>query len=214
LPNPVEVRGRHNGRVIAASAAKPARMIHSQAMARGMRGCLSGSGKNFLTTHEFQFGGAVQIKSIFSGLMSLTPGINAINAMIKQSRGQRRELLRELQNNINQISVYIESGEEPERIDRVIAALQVSCYEAASKAGFDFNSLKKDRVASSLTKDIPQFKAYSGFTTEQLFDKLYTWIHRLKIIVKDYPSSPKFRKRVRLINVWKLMLLLVKHINA
>jgi len=156
----------------------------------------------------------VEIKSIFSGLMSLTPGINAISAMIKQSRGQRRELLRELRNNINQISVYIESGEESERIDKVIAALQVSCYESASKAGFDFNSLKKERVTPSLIKDIPQFKAYAGFTTEQLFDKLYTWIHRLKIIVKDYPNSPKFRKRVRLINVWKLMLLLVKHINA
>ncbi len=146
--------------------------------------------------------------------MSLTPGINAINTLIKQSRGQRRELLRELQNNINQISVYIENGAVDEGIDKVIVALQVSCYEAASKDGFDFNTLHRGRLASRLLKDLPQFKTYSGFSTEQLFDKLYTWIHRLKIIARDYPDSPKFRKRVRLINIWKLMLLLVKHINS
>jgi hypothetical protein len=146
--------------------------------------------------------------------MSLTPGINAINTLIKQSRGQRRELLRELQNNINQISVYIESGAEDAGIDMVIAALQVSCYEAASKDGFDFNALHRGRLAPRLLKDLPQFKTYGGFSTEQLFDKLYTWMHRLKIIARDYPDSPKFRKRVRLINIWKLMLLLVKHINS
>jgi hypothetical protein len=156
----------------------------------------------------------VEIKSIFSGLMSLTPGINAINTLIKQSRGQRRELLRELQNNINQISVYIESGAEDAGIDKVIAALQVNCYEAASKDGFDFNALHRGRLAPRLLKDLPQFKSYSGLSTEQLFDKLYTWMHRLKIIARDYPDSPQFRKRVRLINIWKLMLLLVKHINS
>lgn len=156
----------------------------------------------------------MEIKSIFSGLMSLTPGINAINTLIKQSRGQRRELLRELRNNINQISVYIESGEGEEGIDKVIAALQVGCYETASKDGFDFNALQRGRLAPGVLKDLPQFKAYNGFTTERLFDKLYTWIHRLKIIARDYPGNPKFRKRVRLINIWKLLLLVVKHINA
>lgn len=156
----------------------------------------------------------MEIKAIFSGLMSLTPGINAINKLIKQSRGQRRELLRELQYNINQVSVYIESGEEEQGIDKVIAALQVSCYEQAGKDGFDFNSLKRGRLAARLLKDLPQFKAYENLSTEQLLDKLYTWIHRLKIIAKDYPSNPKFRKRVRLINIWKLMLLVVRHINT
>ena len=156
----------------------------------------------------------MEIKAIFSGLMSLTPGINAINTLIKQARGQRRELLRELRNNINQISVYIESGAGEEGITKLIAALQVDCYEAASQDGFDFNALKRGRLSPSLLKQLPQFKAYSGLSTEQLFDKLYTSIHRLKIVARDYPDSPKFRKRVRLINIWKLLLLVAKHINA
>ena len=156
----------------------------------------------------------MEIKTLFSGLMSLTPGINAINALIKQSRGQRRELLMELQNNINEISVYIESGAGEKGIDKLIASLQVACYESASKSGFDFNSLKRGRLSPALLKQLPQFKAYAGFTTEQLFDKLYTSIHRLKIIARDYPDNPGFRKRVRLINIWKLMLLVARHINT
>jgi hypothetical protein len=156
----------------------------------------------------------VEIKSILSGLLALAPGINSINALVKQSRGQKRELLRELQNNINQISLYVENGADAEGIDKRIMALQVQCYEAASKAGFDFNSLRKGRMTAAMLKATPQFKVYAGLGTEQLFDKLYMWIHQLKIIVKDYPNSPKFRKRVRLINIWKLMLLLAKHIEA
>lgn len=156
----------------------------------------------------------MEIKSILSGLLSLAPGINAINTMIKQSRGQKRELLRELRSNINQITVYVESGTESEGIDKLISAMQTQSYEMASNAGFDFNSLKKERVSAAMLKVTPQFKAYAGLTTEQLFDKLYMWIHQLKIIAKDYPDSPKFRKRVRLINIWKLMLLLVKHIDT
>ncbi|MEJ2552765.1 MAG: hypothetical protein P8164_14525 [Gammaproteobacteria bacterium] len=156
----------------------------------------------------------MEIKTIFSGLMSLAPGINAINKLIKESRGQRRELLRELQNNINLISVYLESGEDERGIDKVVAALQVGCYEQAGKDGFDFNSLKRGRLSARLLKELPQFKAYENLSTEQLLDKLYTWIQRLKIIAKDYPFNPKFRKRVRLINIWKLMLLVARHINA
>ena len=156
----------------------------------------------------------MEIKSIFSGLMSLTPGINTINTLIKQARGQRRELLRELRNNINEISVYIESGSGEAGIDKLISTLQVACYESASKDGFDFNSLKRGRLSLTSLKQLPQFKAYGGFTTEQLFDKLYASIHRLKIIARDYPDHPGFRKRVRLINIWKLLLLIVKHINT
>jgi hypothetical protein len=111
------------------------------------------------------------------------------------------------------LRLYRERAEDA-GIDKVIAALQVGCYEAASKDGFDFNVLHRGRLAPRLLKDLPQFKTYGGFSTEQLFDKLYTWMHRLKIIARDYPDSPKFRKRVRLINIWKLMLLLVKHINS
>ena len=156
----------------------------------------------------------MEIKAILSGLLSLAPGLKAINALIKESRGQQRELLRELQNNINAISVFVEGGAAAERLPRLIADLQVSCYEQASKAGFDFNSLQKDKLKASLVADVPQFKTYAGLNTEQLFEKLYSWIHRLKIIARDYADDPKFRMNVRLFNIWKLMLVMVKHINA
>jgi hypothetical protein len=49
--------------------------------------------------------------------------------------------------------------------------------------------------------DPPQFKAWHGFTTEQVPGKLYTWMHRLKILCEDYPDSPKLRERARLSDI-------------
>lgn len=154
------------------------------------------------------------VKTIISGLAALAPGIKAIQAMIRESRGRKRELLRELDKNINRIGVYLESGASPERLDKVVAGLESGGYEAASRSGFDFNSLKKGRLTAEMVKDLPQFRRYAGLTTEELFDKLYSWIHRLKIIVADYPEDTRFRKSARLLNIWKLMLVLIRHIKS
>jgi hypothetical protein len=43
---------------------------------------------------------------------------------------------------------------------------------------------------------------------------VYGTIHRLKIVCAEYPDDPKLRKRVRLTNIFKLMLVLVRHIKA
>lgn len=112
----------------------------------------------------------MEFKIIVSGLASLAPGIKAIRSLVRESRGQQRILLRELDRNINRISIFLEAGAADDQIDKVIA-------------------------------DLPQFKNYTELSTEELFDKLYSWIHRLKIIVADYPAHAKLRKNVRLINI-------------
>lgn len=159
-------------------------------------------------------GAYVAVKTIISGLAALAPGIRAIQAMIRESRGRKRELLRELSENINRIGVYLESGASPARLEQVVPGLESGVYRAASRSGFDFNTLKKGRLKAETVKDLPQFRGYVGLTTEDLFDKLYAWIHRLKIIVADYPDDPRFRKKARLLNIWKLMLVLVRHIKS
>ncbi len=156
----------------------------------------------------------MDLKTLFSGLADLAPGIKSINALIKEARGTKREVLRELHDNIDRIALFQQNGLPPEQINRVVNALQVSTYLAASKAGFDFNSLKKGKLAAASVRDVPQFKTLVGASTEQLFDKLYGAIHRLKVICADYPDSPKLRKNVRLWNVFKLMLVLVRHIKS
>jgi hypothetical protein len=53
-----------------------------------------------------------------------------------------------------------------------------------------------------------------GWSTERLFSNIYVKIKDLQTIVRMDPENKKIRKGVRLINILKLMLLLMKHINA
>ena len=154
------------------------------------------------------------LTSIVSGFAALAPGLKSIHALVRESRGRKRELLRELGHNIDKIAVFVEGGSDAERVDRVIASLETSCYEDASRAGFDLNTLKRSKLKADLVKELPQFKPYVGMNTEELFDKIYASIHRLKVIVSEYPNDSRFRKSVRLINILKLMLLLVRHIRS
>ncbi len=153
----------------------------------------------------------MDVKKLITDIVTLLTGLQGL---VKESRGHKRAILRELQHNINHITLFLESGADPQRIDALIARLQVAGYEAASKSGYDFGSLQKNRLKRETLKAYPQFQNYVGLSTEQLCDKLYGWIERLKIIIADYPDNPKFRKNVRLINIWKFMLMLVKHIEG
>lgn len=156
----------------------------------------------------------MDIKSLFSGLADLAPGIKSINALIKESRGTKREVLRELHDNIDRIALFQQTGMPADGINRVVSGLRVETYLAASKSGFDFNSLQKAKLAAASVRDVPLFKSLVGSTTEQLFDKVYAAIHRLRIICAEYPDDPKLRKNVRLVNIFKLMLVLVRHIKS
>jgi hypothetical protein len=156
----------------------------------------------------------MDLKILLTSLADLAPGIKTINALIKESRGTKREVLRELHDNIDRIALYQQTGMRADGINRVVNALQVATYLAASKAGFDFNALQKRKLAAETVRDVPQFKSLVGLSTEQLFDKVYAAIHRLRIICAEYPDDPKLRKNVRLINIFKLMLVLVRHIKS
>ncbi len=154
------------------------------------------------------------LSTIVSGFAALAPGLKSIHALIRDSRGRKRELLRELGHNIDKIAVFVEAGSNAQRVDKLVNSLETTCYEDASKSGFDLNSLKRTKLSGDLVRELPQFKPYVGMSTEELFDKVYASIHRLKVIVAEYPDDGRFRKSVRLINILKLMLLLVRHIRS
>lgn len=74
--------------------------------------------------------------------------------------------------------------------------------------------MKKGKVTEDVAGDQPQYQQYVDWSTERLFSNIYVKIKDLQTIVRMDPENEKIRKRVRLINILKLMLLLMKHINA
>jgi hypothetical protein len=153
----------------------------------------------------------LNIGQIFSGLSSTAAVGQAIRSLIRNTRGTRRALLLELQKNINLIYLYTKDGAP---IEKVAAKLELRHYERANQSGFDFNALKKRTVRTELVKDKPPLRPYAGWTTEQLFERIYLKIHNLKSIVAIDPKNERFRLHVRLLNILRLMLLLLQHLKT
>jgi hypothetical protein len=148
--------------------------------------------------------------TIFKGIDTTTSVVKALRSLLKGSRGIRRALLLELQNNIQLVLLYRE-GQVP--IDKLIRKLDVSHCKAALQSDFNFASLKRGRVSEALTQGVAQFRPYIGWTTEQLFSNIYLKITELQNIVDIDSEGKQFRKGVRLLNVLKVMLLLLKHLK-
>ena len=63
------------------------------------------------------------------------------------------------------------------------------------------------------TGGVAFYQAYIGWTTEQLFENIYLKIVELKDIAKMDSDNPNIRKKVRLLNVLKMIKLLLVHIS-
>ena len=148
---------------------------------------------------------------VFSSLSSAAAVSQTIRSLIRNTRGTRRGLLLELQKNIDLMYLHTKGGAP---IDKVAARLDVRQYEHASRSGFDFNSLQRRPVRAELVKDNPSLRPYAGWTTEQLFERVYLKIHDLKNIVSIDPQNERLRPRVRLLNIFRLMLLLLQHLKS
>jgi len=139
----------------------------------------------------------------------------ALDASIRRARGMRRALLIELRHNIESADHYI-AGDWP--VGRAINDLQTNKYEATLEAKrFKLSRLKErpgDRIEGDIIGDVAQHEPYVGWTTEKLISNIYDKIEELRGIVRTNPRDRNFRKGVRLINIRKLMILLVKHIHS
>ena len=153
----------------------------------------------------------MSLVDFFSGLSSATSGAKTIQSMIKNTRGIERTLLLELQKNISMLYLFVD---HPEKYKTVINKLETRVYEEAVKSDFNFNVLKKTRVSARAAADVKQLQPYVGWTTEQLFENVHLKIHALKTIFDVDPDNNRFRIKIRLTNLHKVMILLLKHIKS
>ncbi|MFQ5936068.1 MAG: hypothetical protein ACE5LB_06650 [Acidiferrobacterales bacterium] len=149
--------------------------------------------------------------TVLKGIATTTTVINTLNSLVKGTKGVKRALLLELQSNIQLILLY---RDDDAPIDKVINKLEISQCKAALESNFNFNSLKRTRVSKSVAKVSSEYGHYVGWTTEQLFANIYLRTKNLQNLVDVDPTNRKFRKRVRLINILKLMLLLLRHLKS
>jgi len=151
------------------------------------------------------------LAAFFSGLSSAATAAKTIQTLLKNSRGVKRALLLELQKNLNLLYLFLN---DESKLTTIVNKLDVHVYEEAVKTNFDFNDIKKGKLSPRLTGDIKQLQPYVGWNTEQLFENIYLKIHQLKSITEIDPDNSKFRLSVRLKNLHKMMVLLIKHVKS
>lgn len=150
------------------------------------------------------------LADFFSGLSTTASVASTFQRLLKNTRGTQRAVLLELQKNINLLNLFIDDNS---KVNTIIKKLDTSEYEKAVRSDFNFKDLKKTRVSSRLVLDVKSLQPYAGWQTEQLFENIYLKIHQLKSILEIDPDNKNFRLSVRLKNLHKIMILLLKHIK-
>jgi hypothetical protein len=153
----------------------------------------------------------IDITSLLGGLSSVTSVLDTLDSMLKGSRGTRRSLLLELEGNIR-LALLGKQGGIP--ADKLVKKLETRAMQQAMESDFNFRSLKSGKLKKRVAGDSAQMQRYIGWTTERLFTNLYLRIRELQNIVELDTDGGHFRVTVRLQNIFRMMLLLVRHIRS
>jgi len=148
----------------------------------------------------------------FAQLISAVNSVlKTVNSWVGKAEGDRQKLLLELESNIELIFSY---GRYDLPVDDIIARLKTASIKAALEgSSFNLNAWKKGKITKRVAGKEPLYQRYVGWTTQRLLSNIYVKINDLQTIVEMTPHK-RIRKRVRLINILKLMLLFIKHISS
>ena len=153
----------------------------------------------------------IDIASLLGSLSNITSVIDSLDSMLKGSRGTRRSVLLELEGNIRLALIGQQGGIPAEKLVR---RLETRAMQLAMESDLKFSSLKSGKVKKSVAGDSAQMQRYSGWSTEKLFTNLYLRIRELQNIVELGGDDSHFRVAIRLKNIFRIMLLIARHIRS
>ena len=129
----------------------------------------------------------------------------------KKNRGDIKSLIIEIEDNYRYLSM-VAFDEVP--LNDILGKLSVEEYKRLGREGFDFNQLKKKKIESDPSFVNSKFSSWVGKSTEELVDSIYSRINDLKIFYPYNQNNKKYSWGVRVKNILKLILLLIKHIRS
>ena len=95
----------------------------------------------------------------------------------------------------------------------VVNKLSIAEYKRLSREGYDFNALKKKKIAGYDSLKGTDLSTWSGKTTEDLIESIFEKLNILKIKFPHVAESSKYRWSVRVDNIRKRIWLLLKHVS-
>ena len=96
----------------------------------------------------------------------------------------------------------------------VIDKISLAEYKRLSREGYNFNKLKKSKIAQYPSLQGTDLEKWQGKQTEQLIESIYDKLNELKIRYPHVANHKKYRWGVRVNNIRKRIWLLLKHVDA
>ena len=152
--------------------------------------------------------------TIPSALKSLSTAGSAtkfLTAWWRKTKGDSRALIGELKDNLTYLDIVAEDGVE---LGDVIEKVSVTEYKRLAKEGFNFNTLKKGKIAALPSLEGTDLASWAGKETEELIESIYDKINDLKIRYPYVQKNNKYRWSVRVHNIRKRIWLLLMHVRG
>ena len=152
----------------------------------------------------------LMIPAAIRSLSSGGSAVKSITAWWKKSKGDSRALIGELKENL----VYLDMVTvDHVPLGDVIDKISVAEFKRLSKEGFNFNKLKKSRIAHYPSLRATDLQKWQGKETEQLIESIYDKLNDIKIRYPHVAKNKKYRWGVRVNNIRKRIWLLLKHVS-
>ena len=151
------------------------------------------------------------IPAALKGVDTFEKSRRTLSALIKGKKGAKRALIDEIRHNSTVCWLYLNRDAD---LAKVISELSHDVYDELSAKGYDFNSLKRGKIKSHPSLKKSDLKYFVGKNTEKLVDTIYQRIKKLKLTFKLSSENPKNRFPVRVRNIQKRILLLLRHMRS
>ena len=150
------------------------------------------------------------IATTLSDLASAAKAAKAIADLLTGKRGDVRALIQEVKHNIDLCWLVLEYDKAP--LD-VVPMLTTTEYDRLLVTKFDFNQLQGKRIRETPSLAKSDLSHFIGGQTSELIENIYDLIAQMKLLQKEVPDHPKIRWNVRIINLQKRQLLLIRHLR-
>ena len=125
----------------------------------------------------------------------------------KQTKGEVRALVEELKENSRLCFRVTEDNVSPEEI---IPHFSTKVFDRLNESGFDFNAVKRDRIAAFNGMEKSDLASWNGKPTRDLIENIYDKIKDIRSL-HTHSAVTKRRLGPRVINIHKRILLLLRH---
>ena len=154
---------------------------------------------------------SISIPAALKAFESAKSALQVLSEWKRKKKGDARALIIEIEDNFRYLRM-VAYDEVP--LSDIIEKLSDAEYRRLAKEGFDFKELKKKKIEGDPSFEKSQFSSWIGKSTEELVDSIYSKIADLKILYPHNQVNEKYRWGVRVKNILKLILLLLRHVRS